>query len=270
MKSVKAACLVLLVGLTCVALALVAAAPGQQAPATQPSAVSGSGSNVPAPPSAATRPATGASAAAAISRSAEEPAAAQADLEGLSIRPPDPADEALARARNALRTLKQAQEVSEQEPLYQALDAEAVRTGRGRYPGSYGDPETAKWMMEARKAEAEQEQLLAKYAQTTDEKQRAEIKASLAKVLERQFDLQLQQREREVSQIEARVKKLREMIEKRKIARQTIVTGRLDQLLNEMDGMGWVAPTDAMPGRYGPRGPRPRYDPDAGPSPSAR
>ena len=36
MKSVKATYLVLFVGLTCVGLALVAAAPGQQAPSTAP------------------------------------------------------------------------------------------------------------------------------------------------------------------------------------------------------------------------------------------
>jgi len=223
MKSVKVTSLVLLVGLTCIGLALVAGAPGQQAASTDASAGTRSASGVPAPSSAGTQPTPdgnirrGTSATPAISRSAN--AAVAAD-ELFTLQPPQPAKAA--------------------DPFFgSSVNGAYAPAG---YPPA-ADPEVGKWMVEARKAEAEQEQLLAKYAQTTDQKQRAEIKASLAKVLERQFDLQLQQREREVSAIEARVKKLREMIDKRSKARQTIVTGRLDQLLNEMDGMGWAAPT---------------------------
>ena len=114
-------------------------------------------------------------------------------------------------------------------------------------------------MIEAQKAEAEQGQLLAKYAQTTNAKERADIRANLAKVLERQFDLQQGQREREVSQIEARVKKLREMIQKRRIAQAGDRRhSRVDQLLNEVDGMGWVAPSGAGRSTQGPYGARTR------------
>jgi len=112
--------------------------------------------------------------------------------------------------------------------------------------GGRQDPEAAKQFMEAAKAEQEQHRLLTNYAQSTDEKQRAAIKEALSKVLQRQFDLQIQQHEREVSEIEARVKKLREMIAKRNAARQSIVSSRLDQLVNEADGMGWAVPSGPM------------------------
>jgi hypothetical protein len=275
MKSVKVTSLVLLLCLACIGLALVAAAPGQQAASAPPTGGASAASGVPAPSGTGTARAAGASAPAAISRSAEAPAPAQADRDILSIRPPDPADQALAKAR-ALQALTQPQVGGEQNSLQQLSDALNTAGTGGSYGGGgpYGgsstkvDPELVKWMQEAQKAEAEQGQLLAKYAQTTDARQRAEIKAELAKVLQRLFDLQLQQREREVSEIEARVKKLREMIDKRKGAMQSIVTSRLEQLLNEVDGMGWVAPSHAAPGGspiYGPYGPAGGYLPSSYP-----
>jgi len=247
MKSLKATCLVLFVGLTCVGLALVAGAPGQQPATPAPSGGASTGTAVPAPAGAATTPTARAVAAPENNRFpyAAEPAAARADM--------------------GVEALGQAQQLGAQNSLQQldnALNSTrfAPPAGRG-YGGLNVDPEAAereKWTGDVMGAETRQERLLAKYAQTADEKQRAEIKAELSKVLERQFDLQMQQREREVTQIEARVKKLREMIEKRKSARQTIVTGRLDQLLNEADGMGWVAPTGGgrmSRGPYGAYGP---------------
>jgi len=230
MRSVKVTCLMLLVGLTCVALALVAAAPGQQAPSTDPGAVTGIESSVPAPASAGMR-----RTAAEASGSASERLAAPADGAG-----------AVQADHFLLEQLQQAAVLGEQNRLLPIYNASPYGSGMGVMGVLAADPEVAKWMKEVAKTEAEQGQLLAMYAQAADEKQRAEIKASLGKVLERQFDLQLHQREREVSEIEARVKKLREMIAKRNAARQTIVTGRLDQLLNEMDGMGWAAPSGPM------------------------
>ncbi len=272
MKSVKVTCLVLLVGLTCIGLALVAAAPGQQATPTQPSVLSTGASSVPAPPSAATQPepATSAAPAApaatpAASRPVRVPIASSSrsgPAGRVTAAEPAPAqaDQAVQSNWQALQQQAKAADAM----LGSSLDA---TWAPGGYPGA-ADPEVAKWIAEAQKAEAAQGQLLAKYAQAADEKQRAEIKASLGKVLERQFDLQLQQREREVSQIEARVRNLREMIDKRSKARQTIVTGRLDQLLNEMDGMGWVGPSHAAPGGspiYGPYGPAGGYLPSGYP-----
>ena len=300
MRSVKVTCLMLLVGLTCLGLALVAAAPGQQAPPADPKLAIGSGVDVPAPPSAgdsdsvpgtlaevgaSTAPPTAASGLPSAGPNVTSASRArQASLTGANTAPRS-ASAAPSGGAGAGMSPHQVPWNAAQADAAQYSDAMQAResrgdtsgdiagaqpgysgAGSGSFPveigggmggmgagwgGMFGmggrqDPEAAKQFMEAAKAEQEQHRLLTNYAQSTDEKQRAAIKEALSKVLQRQFDLQIQQREREVSQIEARVKKLREMIAKRNAARQTIVTGRLDQLLNEMDGMGWVAPSGPM------------------------
>ena len=101
-------------------------------------------------------------------------------------------------------------------------------------------------------AEGEAQNLLAKYTKSTDEKARAETRAALAKVLERQYDLRQKAAESEVAQLEAQVQRLRDLIQKRQQARQEIVQKRLDQLLREAEGLGWPAPTAPGRGPYSP------------------
>ena len=90
------------------------------------------------------------------------------------------------------------------------------------------------------KLNREGELLASQYAGATDDAERQKIKAQLAELLGRQFEVQQQIREDEVAQLEARVKKLRGLIEKRKEARQSIVDKRLEQLLRDADGLGWT------------------------------
>jgi len=104
------------------------------------------------------------------------------------------------------------------------------------------DPEMRKLSEEVRKGQTEERSLLAKYAATRNEQERSQFKESLSKVLDKQFDLQQQARKRELEPIEARVKRLRELIEKRSQARKMIVEKRLDQLLRDAEGMGWTPP----------------------------
>ena len=87
--------------------------------------------------------------------------------------------------------------------------------------------------------------LAAEYAATEDGEKRAAIKAELLKVLSEQFETQQQIRERELADVEARVKKLRELTQKRRDAQKTIVDQRLDQLLREAEGLGWTPPANA-------------------------
>lgn len=98
------------------------------------------------------------------------------------------------------------------------------------------------------KLDREGESLASQYAEATDDVERQKIRAQLAELLSRQFELQQQIREDEVAQLEARVKKLRGVIEKRKEARQSIVGNRLEQLLRDADGLGWAeAPSGGSP-----------------------
>src|SRR6185437_8882618 len=104
------------------------------------------------------------------------------------------------------------------------------------------DPETAKLRQVESALADKSEQLVAQYAATEDDEQRGGFKTQLAESLSQQFSVQQQLRESELARVEARVKKLRELNEKRRAAQQTIVEQRLDQLLREADGLGWTPP----------------------------
>jgi len=103
--------------------------------------------------------------------------------------------------------------------------------------------------LQARQAQSEQQRILGRYARSTGESERSGLKAALVMVLDQQFDLQQQERWAEIAAIEARVRRLREMLEKRNRARQTIVEERLAQLLREAEGLGWIAPGEPGPAR---------------------
>jgi hypothetical protein len=116
-----------------------------------------------------------------------------------------------------------------------------------------GPPTLDELLREARQVEKEQREIMAGYDAARDAtappEARASFREKLTNVLERQFDIQQQQRELEISQIEARIRRLREMLEKRNQARQKIVQERLNQLLREAEGLGWIAPGEAGPAR---------------------
>jgi hypothetical protein len=77
----------------------------------------------------------------------------------------------------------------------------------------------------------------------------------LSKMLEKSFQRDLERREHEIAHVEARVKKLRDQIEKRKKSKEDIISLRLKTIVNEADGLGF-------PGGFGPEAesfsPRPR------------
>jgi hypothetical protein len=61
----------------------------------------------------------------------------------------------------------------------------------------------------------------------------------LSKLLDKSFQRDLERREHEIAQVEARVKKLRDQIEKRKKAKDDILNLRLKTIVNEADGLGF-------------------------------
>jgi len=104
------------------------------------------------------------------------------------------------------------------------------------------DEEAARLIAFDAQMQQKSQALLGQYAEAGDDEQKSKIKEQLAEALEQQFSLQQQLREREVAKIEARVKKLRETIDKRKDAKRSIIDKRLDQLIREAEGLGWNAP----------------------------
>jgi len=68
---------------------------------------------------------------------------------------------------------------------------------------------------------------------------REKLKADLSTILEKQFELRQQRHKKEIESLEAQVKKLRDLVDKRQENRREIVAKRLDQILQEAQGLGW-------------------------------
>jgi hypothetical protein len=121
------------------------------------------------------------------------------------------------------------------------------------YPSNYGgyvvqwgqggqDKELNTRFQEEAKAEQEVANLMAQYSHTEDDAERAKIKPKLAAALGKQFEAQQQRRAVELKRLEAQLKKLRDLMEKRSEQKQTIIDKRLDQIVREAEGLGWSPP----------------------------
>ncbi len=68
---------------------------------------------------------------------------------------------------------------------------------------------------------------------------KADSRVMLAKFVALQFDRDLESREKDVVELETRVKKLRDQFDKRKAAKDKIIELRLTTIQNEIDGLGF-------------------------------
>jgi hypothetical protein len=105
------------------------------------------------------------------------------------------------------------------------------------------DPELAELVQSEASLDRSAEEMVARYATTETAAERKDMAAALRNTLAKQFDAQRQRRELELRRIEDQVRKLRDQIKKRDEARDTIIDRRLDQLLNEAEGLGWAPAT---------------------------
>src|SRR5262245_57627643 len=135
----------------------------------------------------------------------------------------------------------------------QAAPEPRVDTTANFYPsmGGVKDPDLDKLIASEMEAAREVAKVLGEYKKTEEEAERTKIKAKLSAALSKQFDLQQKRREHELARAEAQLKKVRELMKKRGEERKTIVEKRLDQLVREAEGLGWTAPPDHSPNRYG-------------------
>ena len=120
----------------------------------------------------------------------------------------------------------------------------------GAGPG-HDDPEAEKLTRSEHELDQQTRELIAKYAETEDNQVREKAKTQLREMLLKQFTLQNQRRELELRRIEERLSKLREQLKRRTDAREQIVDQRLQQLVNEAEGLGWAPPAGG-PGADGP------------------
>jgi chromosome segregation ATPase len=90
---------------------------------------------------------------------------------------------------------------------------------------------------------AESAQLAQQYVKADKEDQKKEIRKKLADALSQQFDVHIKKQQKELEDVEKQVGKLREVLKKRVDAKATIVERRVEQLVQEAEGLGWSAPS---------------------------
>jgi hypothetical protein len=96
-----------------------------------------------------------------------------------------------------------------------------------------------------------QDELLRKWKEAKNEAERGKIKDELHKVLAGQFKVHLGEQEKEIAQLEAKVKKLRKQLELRRSKQAEIIDFRMQQLLREAEGLGWGGAEDSTSNRTG-------------------
>ncbi len=77
---------------------------------------------------------------------------------------------------------------------------------------------------------------------------KANARVMLAKFVSQQFDHDFDTREKDVVELEAKVKKLREQLDKRKAAKEKIIELRMTTIQNEIDGLGFPGSAGMAPG----------------------
>ena len=86
---------------------------------------------------------------------------------------------------------------------------------------------------------AEADELAKKLTASKSESERADLKAKLLDTLGKQFDMRQKKQQDEIVALEAKVKKLAEMVARRQESRKEIIAKRLDQILSNAEGLGW-------------------------------
>jgi hypothetical protein len=85
----------------------------------------------------------------------------------------------------------------------------------------------------------EADRLARQLGEAKSDTDRDKLKTKLGEVLEKQFDQRQKRHEHEIEQLEAQIKKLKDLVAKRQENRREIIGRRLEQILRESQGLGW-------------------------------
>ena len=98
--------------------------------------------------------------------------------------------------------------------------------------------------------------LAKQYAKATREDEKRDLKKKLTELLGQQFDQLADQQKTELADLEKQVAELKATLNKRHDNRDTIIDRRLDQVIQEAEGLGWgihATPSQATPTYFAPR-----------------
>jgi septal ring factor EnvC (AmiA/AmiB activator) len=86
-------------------------------------------------------------------------------------------------------------------------------------------------------------QLAKQYVDSKKEDEKRSIRKELTNVLTQQFDHQIQEQQKELDDLEKQIANLRSVLKKRLEAKSTIIDRRIEQLIQDAEGLGWNAPS---------------------------
>jgi len=93
-------------------------------------------------------------------------------------------------------------------------------------------------------------QLAQQYVKSTKEDEKKDLRKRLSDALGKQFDQLAEQQKKELEDLETQVSSLKALLKKRHEARDTIIDRRLDQVLQEAEGLGWGTHSGAPQASY--------------------
>jgi hypothetical protein len=108
----------------------------------------------------------------------------------------------------------------------------------------YGNPFTA---YTARDGQTKAPFLAHRYVETKKEDEKRQIREQLKDILNHEFDDHIKAQQKELEDVEKQIAKLKEVVRKRLDAKSTIVDRRLEQLIQDAEGLGWNAPSSPHP-----------------------
>jgi hypothetical protein len=85
------------------------------------------------------------------------------------------------------------------------------------------------------------------YAKATKEEEKKEIRVKLADSLNKEFDELARRQQAELDQLEKQVENLKVVLKKRKDSKSAIVERRLEQLIQDAEGLGWGSANRQIP-----------------------
>jgi hypothetical protein len=95
---------------------------------------------------------------------------------------------------------------------------------------------------EDRKLEAETAQLAAQYGRADNEDDRRKLAADIRVLVEKQFAMRQARRLEELRRLQAELRRLEQIHQRREQQRDAIIDIRVEQLLRDADGLGWGGP----------------------------
>jgi hypothetical protein len=95
------------------------------------------------------------------------------------------------------------------------------------------------WSNEEGKLSRTADDLARKLGEAQSDADRAKLKDDLTKVLEKQFDLRQKHHRDEVDALQAKLARLKQLVDTRQERRREIITKRLDQITSAAQGLGW-------------------------------